>query len=127
MSTRRLTLIALALVLTACGSNPARPAVADADAKAIPGTTPTAPVEGKRIEGVSLTPGIAEIAKKEGQVDLIKDERVKCEKYTPLGSHRTKYRCTTLAEDAKSKEDNNAAMRKIQTPPPSEGARTIGN
>jgi hypothetical protein len=106
-------LAVLTLALGACGSNPTQP---DPSAK-----------EGKRIEGVTLTPGVAEIAKEEGEVQLLKDDRVKCEKYKPLGSNRTKYRCTTLAEDAKSKEDNNAAMRKIQTPPPSAGARTIGN
>jgi hypothetical protein len=113
MSMRIPTLFLIVLGLAACGSDPVKP-------------EPVAG-EGKRIEGVSLSPGIADLAKKEGNVELLKDERVKCEKYKPLGSNRTQYRCTTLAEEAKSKEDNNAAMRKIQTPPPSAGARTIGN
>ncbi len=114
MSMRIAASFVLALALAACGSDPVKP-------------EPTAATEGKRIEGVNLTPGVAEIAKKEGNVELLKDERVKCEKYKPLGSNRTQYRCSTLAEEAKSKEDNAAAMRKLQTPPPSAGAGGIGN
>lgn len=127
MSTRRLTLIALALALTACGGNPTKPEAEEGKAQPPAGTTATAPAEGQRIEGVNLTPGVAEIAMKEGQVNLVKDERVKCEKYKPLGSNRTQYRCTTIKEDVASKEANTREMRKIQTPPPSVGARTIGN
>lgn len=127
MSIRRLSPIALALALTACGSNPSTPETAEVKPVPIAGTTATAPAEGKRIEGVNLTPGVAEIAMKEGNVELLKDERVKCEKYKPLGSNRTQYRCTTLKEEASSQQANNREMRKIQTPPPSVGARTIGN
>lgn len=107
---KRFSSILLVALLAACGSNPTQP-----DATA-----------GKRIEGISLSPGIAQIAKKEGKVELVEDERVKCEKYMPLGSHRVRYRCVTLAEEVASKEANNHEMRKIQTPPPSVGARTIG-
>ena len=113
MPLRATALILLVLGLAACGSDPVKPDPAAG--------------EGKRIEGVSLTPGVAEIAKKEGNVELLKDERVKCEKYKPLGSNRTQYRCTTLKEEQASNEANNREMRKIQTPPPSAGARTIGN
>jgi ABC-type Fe3+-hydroxamate transport system substrate-binding protein len=118
MSSRRLTPIALALALAACGSNPSKPEAAEPKVAQPAGTTATAPAEGQRIEGVNLTPGVAEIAMKEGQVNLVEDERVKCEKYKPLGSNRTKYRCTTIKEEALSKEANNREMRKLQTPPP---------
>jgi len=100
-----------ALALAGCGIQPPQP-----DDLATPG---------KRIEGVSLSPGIAEIAKKEGEVSLVADDRVKCEKYMPLGSHRVKFRCTTVKEDVASSEANNREMRKLQTPPPSEGARSL--
>ncbi len=97
--------LVLAAALTACGSDPAKP---DAAAAA----------EGQRIEGVKLSPEVIDIAKQEGKVELTKDERVQCEKYKPLGSNRTQYRCRTLAEATKSTEDNNKQMRKMQTPPP---------
>jgi len=105
---RRISLtacLALAAALTACGSDPVKPDAAVA-------------AEGQRIEGVKLSPEVIDIAKEEGKVELTKDERVQCEKYKPLGSNRTQYRCRTLAEATKSTEDNNKQMRKMQTPPP---------
>jgi hypothetical protein len=99
-----ITCVLLALALAACGSSPTKP-------------DPLA-AEAKRIEGVKLSPEVIDIAKQEGKVELTKDDRVQCEKYKPLGSNRTQYRCRTLAEAVQSKEDNNRAMRKLQTPPP---------
>lgn len=103
--------VLLALTLVACGGNPPKP-------------EPSA-AEGQKIEGLKLSPGVTDIAKEEGKVELAKDERVKCEKYKPIGSNRTQYRCTTKAEQAAAAEDNAAAMRKLQTPPPS-ATGTIG-
>lgn len=114
MLVRILVLIAVVCGLTACSSNPPQSA-----------TTGVA-TEGKRITGVKLTPGVIEIAKKEGKVELTTDDRVRCEKYTTTGSHRVKFRCVTHEEDIASREANTREMRKLQTPPPSEGARTIG-
>ena len=48
-----------------------------------------------------------------------------CEKYTPLGSHLVRFRCTTVAEKKASEDANARVMRKLQTPPPSVGANTI--
>lgn len=99
------------LALAACGSDPVK--TADADA-------------GKRIEGVALSAGVQDIAKKEGRVELEKDKRVNCEKYTPIGSHRPIYRCLTQAEKANQADSNQREMRKMTAPPPSAGS-TIGN
>jgi len=106
--TRRSTTLAsllLAATLAACGANPSKP-----EATEVAG--------GKRIERVKLSPEVIDIAQEEGKVELLKDDRVKCEKYKPLGSNRTQYRCRTLAEATKSEEDNARHIRKIQTPPP---------
>lgn len=81
--------------------------------------------DGRRVEGLTFTPGIADIAKKEGKVELLEDARVKCEKYTPTGSHRVQFRCTTVAEKKAAEEANQRVMRKLQAPPPSVGANTI--
>lgn len=108
----------LATALAACGGNPSKPEVADTKAAPTTGTVATAPAEGQRIEGVKLSPEVIEIAKKEGEVQLVKDDRVQCEKYKPLGSNRTQYRCRTKTEAVQSVEDNNREMRKLQTPPP---------
>jgi len=107
--TRRSTTLAsllLAATLAACGANPSKP-----EATEVAG--------GKRIERVKLSPEVIDIAQEEGKVELLKDDRVKCEKYKPLGSNRTQYRCTTVAEKKASEEENAAAMRRLQTPPPS--------
>jgi hypothetical protein len=110
MNTRPTALILLALALAACGSNP--PKAADAG-------------EGKRIEGVVLSAGVKDIAKEEGKVDLAKDKRVNCEKYTPTGSNRPKYRCLTASEKQSEAEANQRQMRKMTTPAPS--AAGVGN
>jgi hypothetical protein len=109
--------LVLTTALVACGGNPAKPDGAEAQAPAVAGTA-AAPAEGQRIEGVKLSPEVIEIAKTEGEVKLTKDDRVQCEKYKPLGSNRTQYRCRTKAEAVQSVEDNNREMRKLQTPPP---------
>jgi hypothetical protein len=110
-----LSTIVLAAALSACGSNPAQPEAAA-----------TAAAEGRKIEGLKVSPGVADIAKKEGKVELTKDERVKCEKYKPLGSNRTQYRCVTLAEQKATEQASAEEMRKLAAPPPSATGR-IGN
>lgn len=115
----------LAIALAACGGNATKP---DAVPAAAPTNqaAPAAPAaEGQRVEGVKLTPGVIEIAKTEGKVELAKDDRVRCEKFKPIGSNRTQKRCYTLAEKKKTEEDNAEAMRKMTTPPPS-ASSTIG-
>ena len=110
MNTRLSALILVSLALAACGSNP--PKAADT------GT-------GKRVEGVTLSGGVQDIAKEEGKVDLAKDKRVNCEKYTPTGSNRPKYRCLTATEKKSEAEANQREMRKMTAPAPSAGG--IGN
>ena len=111
MASRVITAICSgALLLAACAAAP---------------TDPTAAAQGKRVEGVKLSAGVAQIAKDEGKVDLAKDERVACEKYTPIGSHRTQYRCLTKNEKAASEEANQREMRKIEAPPPSGNSSII--
>ena len=103
-------LILASLALAACGASP--PKVADASPN-------------KRIEGVALSAGVQDIAKQEGKVDLDKDKRVNCEKYTPTGSNRPQYRCVTAAEKKSYAEANQREMRKMTAPAPSAGG--IGN
>ena len=108
-----LSVVLLAAALSACGSDPVKPEA-------------TAAADGKKIEGLKVSPGVADIAKKEGKVELTKDDRVKCEKYKPLGSNRTQYRCVTLAEQKATQDANAEEMRKLAAPPPSATGR-IGN
>lgn len=74
----------------------------------------------------NLSAGTVDIAKQEGKVELLADQRVTCERYTPTGSHRAQVRCQTRTEKVTADEANNREMRKLQTPPPSAGARSIG-
>lgn len=74
----------------------------------------------------NLSAGTVDIAKQEGKVELLADQRVRCERYTPTGSHRAQVRCLTTTEKVTSEEANAREMRKLQTPPPSTGARSIG-
>jgi hypothetical protein len=92
--------LCLAGAVAACASNPAEVE------------------EQSKLNRVKLSGGTIDIAKKEGKVDLAKDERVKCERYTPLGSHRTQLRCTTLTEAETAEEANKREMRKLTVPPP---------
>lgn len=117
MRSRQVSILFLAGALAACGGNPTKPEGAEAKAPSAAGAA-AAPAEGQRIEGVKLSPEVIDIAKTEGEVKLTKDDRVQCEKYKPLGSNRTQYRCRTKAEAVQSVEDNNREMRKLQTPPP---------
>jgi len=103
-SLKLLPILALAAALAACGGNPTKPETA---------------AEGRKLDGLALSEGVTKIATEEGKVELTKDDRVRCEKYKPLGSNRTQYRCTTVAEKKASEEENAAAMRRLQTPPPS--------
>lgn len=61
----------------------------------------------------------------EGKVELMKDKRVNCEKYTPIGSNRPKYRCLTPPEKNAEAEAGQREMRKMTAPAPSAGG--IGN
>ena len=118
MRSHHVAIVVLAGALVACGGNPARPEAVEGKASPPAGATATAPAEGQRIEGLKLSPEVIDIAKTEGEVKLTKDDRVQCEKYKPIGSNRTQYRCRTKVEAVQSVEDNNREMRKLQTPPP---------
>ena len=118
MRSQHVAVFVLAGALVACGGNPVKPEAAEGKASPTAAATATAPAEGQRIEGVKLSPEVIEIAKTEGEVKLTKDDRVQCEKYKPIGSNRTQYRCRTKTEALQSVEDNNREMRKLQTPPP---------
>jgi hypothetical protein len=67
---------------------------------------------------VKLSGGTADIARKEGKVELLDDQRVRCERYFPTGSHRAQVRCLTVAEKVTADEANAREMRKLTTPPP---------
>ena len=103
-------LILASLALAACGTDPAKTA-----------DTGT----GQRIEGVALSAGVKDIAEKEGRVELAKDKRVNCEKYTPTGSNRPIYRCLTAAEKKAEADASQREVRKMTAPAPSAGG--IGN
>ena len=108
--TRFAAALILSLALAACGSSP----------------TKMSAEEGQRVEGVKLSGGVQDIAKKEGKVELDKDKRVNCEKITPIGSHRPVYRCLTQAEKKTEADQNQSEIRKMVVPPPS-ASGTIGN
>jgi hypothetical protein len=83
-------MILTCMVLAACGANP-------------PKVAATAAPETKRTEGV----------------EQAKDKRVNCEKYTPIGSNRPKYRCVTVAEKKSDAEAKPSETRNMDAPPPS--------
>ena len=94
-------LLSLSLGLTACASDPGL-AKDQAD-----------------FRKVKLSGGTLDIARKEGKVELLDDQRVFCERYMPTGSHRTQVRCLTRAEKVTAEEANAREMRRLQMPPPS--------
>lgn len=95
-----LSLVACALTLAACASDPGR---AHTEAG---------------IRKLDLSGGTLAIARQEGRVELLDDKRVTCERYKPLGSNLTKIRCQTVSEKVSGEEANAREMRKLQYSPP---------
>lgn len=93
MSTSNIAVILACLVITGCGANPTR--TADA--------------------------GLPEAAETQARVEHEKDKRANCEKYTPIGSNRPKYRCLSATEKKAEAESNEREMRKVTAPAPGGG------
>lgn len=74
---------------------------------------------------VKLSGGTVDIAKDEGQVHLLDDERVVCKRYRPTGSNLTQTKCQTVREKTREDESNQREMRKlVKSPPHASGTLT---